>query len=152
MAGIVRITGACILFCLLAVPGRAANEIQPGLWQDTETGEVNGKPQPSKVSTDCIKSEDAKDPVKAARASMKDMDAKQCGKFDIKESGNIILLALKCGDPKQGAMDISVVWTIVDSQHTTSVVQSEMTFGGQKLTSNLKTESKWIAAECKGKQ
>jgi Protein of unknown function (DUF3617) len=133
---------------VLISPAAQALEIQPGLWQDTETGEVNGQPQPPKVTTDCIKPEDAKDPVKAAQAQMKDMDAKQCSKSSISQSGNQMIFEMKCGDPKQGSMDVSVIWTFLDAQHTSTVAKSVMAFGGQKMTSNLKTESKWIAAAC----
>src|ERR1700688_3952874 len=148
MTIILRAAAGLLCVTLAAQPALAV-EIEPGMWQDNETGDVNAKVQPPKVSTDCISPQDAKDPVKTAQASMKDMDTKQCGKFDIKQSGNQILLALKCSDPKQGAMEISVVWTFLDAQHTTSVAKSVMSFGGQAITSNLKTESKWIAAACK---
>ncbi len=140
---------ALAVAALLVSPAAQALEIQPGLWQDTETGDVNGKPQPPKVTTDCIKADDAKDPVKAAQAAMKDMDATQCSKSGLSQSGNQVIFEMKCGDPKQGSMDISVVWTFIDAQHTSTVAKSVMAFGGQKLTSNLNTESKWIAAACK---
>ena len=39
-------------------------KIQPGLWQDTEITEINGKKEPPKAATDCAKPDDAKDPVK----------------------------------------------------------------------------------------
>ncbi len=134
--------------CFATLPARAAIDLDPGMWQDTDTGDVNGAPSPPKVSTDCVKPEDAKNPVKAARASMKDFDAKQCSKYDVKESGNTVLLDLKCGDPKEGAIEVSVIWTIVDARHTTSVAKSVMAFGGQTITSNVKTESKWLASAC----
>ncbi len=37
---------------LAAQPARAAIELTPGTWQDTETGEENGKPVPPQVTTD----------------------------------------------------------------------------------------------------
>jgi hypothetical protein len=41
------------------------------MWQDTETGEENGKPAKPEVTSDCMTPEEAKDPVKAL-AVMKD--------------------------------------------------------------------------------
>ncbi len=87
---------------VLAVhPAQAANEIQPGLWQDPETGDVNGKQTPPKAATDCVKPEDAKDPVKMIQAYFKEQ-ALQCAKLRVKENGNVILFEMQCSDPKQG--------------------------------------------------
>jgi hypothetical protein len=133
---------------MIANPARAANEIQPGLWQDTETGDVNGKQTPPKVSTDCVKPEDAKDPAKMIQASMKDQ-AQQCSKFNVRETGNVILFEMQCGDPKQGAIDMTMTYTVHSPQHTSSTGRSTMTMLGQKTVSTLTTESKWLAAACK---
>jgi hypothetical protein len=124
-----------------------AIDLQPGLWQDTETGEVNGKPMPPKVSTDCMTPEEAKDPVKSAQAALKEQQA-ECSKADVKQNGNLITFEMKCGNPQQGSIDITVAYTILSPQHTTSVAKSTMNFGGQKMTSNITTDSKWVGA-CK---
>jgi hypothetical protein len=147
---------ACAFFIAAALfaapPACAANDIQPGLWQDTETGDVNGKPMPPKVSSECVSVEEAKDIAKRAQAelqkSMKEQ-AQQCSQLAIKETGNTILFEMKCGDPKQGAIDVTSVITIQSSQHTTNVTKSTMSFMGQKIVSNLTTDSKWVAAACK---
>jgi hypothetical protein len=64
MEFIFRVIIAASLVLSFARNGRAANEIQPGLWLETETGDVNGRPPPPKVTTDCVKPEGAKDPAK----------------------------------------------------------------------------------------
>ncbi|HVV62194.1 MAG TPA: DUF3617 domain-containing protein [Pseudolabrys sp.] len=134
---------------LFAFDARAI-DLQPGLWQDTETGEVNGKPMPPKVSTDCMTPEEAKDPVKQAQAALKDQQ-EQCSKADVRQNGNVITFEMKCGDPKQAQIDMTVAFTILTPQHTTSVAKSTMKFGGQTMTSNIATDSKWIGA-CKDKK
>ncbi len=58
--------------------------------QDTEISSVNGKAEPPRVSTDCVKPEDAKDPAQMIQASFKDQ-AQQCKKLNVKETGNVIL-------------------------------------------------------------
>jgi hypothetical protein len=129
-----------------------ALDIQPGLWQDTETGEANGKPMPRKVSTNCVTPTDAKEIVKRAQAelqkAMKDQ-AQKCSKLDIRQAGNVITFEMKCGDPKQGSIDATTVITIQSPQHTTNVAKSTINFIGQKMVSTITTDSKWIAAECK---
>jgi hypothetical protein len=139
------------LACLLVLPARAANDIQPGLWQDTETGEVNGQKQQPKVTTECIKPEEAKDIVKKARvemqASFKESGemAKACSKLDVQEKGNVIYFEMKCGSKEMGGtMEVSMTMTINSPTSTTSVGKTLMSFGGQKLSSNLTTQSKYI--------
>lgn len=140
-----------VLSMAWTVSARAAPEITPGLWEDTETGEVNGQKQPPKVTRECIKPEDAKDIVKRARAEMQQSIkesgemAKSCSKLDIQERGNVITFDMKCGGPQLGGtMEVSMVMTINSSTSTTSVGKSSMSFGGQKMTSNLTTQSKYV--------
>ncbi len=136
---------------LLGAPARAL-EVQPGLWQDTETAVLNGQAQPPEVMTDCIKPEDAKDIVKTAQAQMKERvkdQPQQCSKVDIKQNGNVILFEMKCGDPKQAIeVTMTMTMTVNSPQSTTSVVKSTMSMGGQTMVISGKTESKWIAASC----
>ncbi len=138
---------------LLAGPAYAL-DVQPGLWQDSETAEINGKVYPPEVTTDCIKPEDAKDIVKAALAhkkeSMMNDRPQECSKFDFKQNGNVMLFEMKCRDPKQGAIGVSMTMTMTvnSPQSTSSVVKSTMSVGGQTMVTSAKTESKWISASC----
>ena len=137
---------------LVIVPPAHALDIQPGLWQDTETGQVNGKPIPRKVSTNCVTPREAKDVVNRAQAnlqkSMKDV-AQKCSKLDIRQDDNIVTFEMKCGDPKQGAIDATTVITVHSPRHTTNVARSSIDFMGQKTVSTIMTDSRWIAAQCK---
>jgi hypothetical protein len=135
-------------YMIAAQPAFAANELQPGLWQDTKTGEANGKPLPPKVTTSCVTPEDSKDPVKMLQAEMK-KDTQQCNKLDVKQNGNVIIFDMKCGDPKEGAIDMTMTYTVHSPQHSSSVGKTTMTIMGQKMTSTLITDGKWIAAKCK---
>jgi hypothetical protein len=143
-----RIVGIALFVTLFALPAYAANEIQPGLWQDSETSEVNGQPSPPKVSTNCVTPQDAQDPVKMIKEGMKDQ-AQQCSKFIVQTKGNAILFEMVCGDPKQGAIDMTMTYTVHSPQQTSSVTKSTMSMMGQKFVTNLATESKWLAAACK---
>jgi hypothetical protein len=123
-------------------------EIQPGLWQDTEITEINGKKEPPKAPTDCAKPDDAKDPVKLIKESMKDQQQK-CQRLDVRQKGNAILFDMNCGDPKQGAIELSIVYTINSPQSTSNTAKSIMTMMGQKIVSSVATELNWRAATCK---
>ena len=51
-----------LVVCLFAAhPARAAIELEPGMWQDTETGEENGKPAKPEVTSNCMTPEEAKE-------------------------------------------------------------------------------------------
>jgi hypothetical protein len=142
-----RISGIALFALLCVGPAYAANEIQPGLWQDSETGDVNGKPVPPKVSTNCVTPQDAQDPVKMIKEGMKDQ-AQQCSKFNVQTNGSVILFEMVCGDPKQGSIDMTMTYIVHSPQSTSSVTKSTMSMMGQKIVSNLATESKWLAATC----
>jgi hypothetical protein len=153
MRPILSIVGVAVL---LAGPAYAI-EIQPGLWQEAETAEVNGEVYPPAVMTDCITPEDAKDIVKTAQEQMKASIMKDqpqgCGKLDVKQNGNAILLEMKCIDPKQGAIDVSMTMTMTvnSPQSTTKLAKATMSVGGQTMITNAKTESKWLSASCEKK-
>ena len=131
---------------LAAQPARAAIDLTPGTWQDTETGEENGKPVPPQVTTDCMTPEEAKDPVKILTA-MKDQ-AGECGKLDIKQSGNVVTFIMQCGEPEQLAMDMQATYTFIDARHYTGVLTSTVILAGKKTTANKYVNSVWVGV-CK---
>jgi hypothetical protein len=139
------LAGVCTL---AAAPAHAANELQPGLWQDTESGEANGKPIPPKVTTSCVTPEDARDPVKMLQDEMK-KEAQECSKTNIKQNGNVILFEMKCGDPKQMEIEMTLTYTVHSPQHSSSIGKTTMTIVGRKLTSTTVSDGKWIAEKCK---
>jgi hypothetical protein len=139
---------ALMLAVLLSAAARATVELEPGQWQDTETGMENGKPAKPEVTTDCMTAEDAKDPVQSL-AKMQAEGAGKCETLDIKPNGNVVSLTMKCGDDKQGSMQISGTFTFIDRKHYTTSMKSVVTFGGQKMTADKEIDSKWIGAACK---
>ncbi len=143
-----RISGIGLFVLLCALPAYAANEIQPGLWQDSETMTVGSKAEAPKISTNCVTPQDAQDPVKMIKEGMKDQ-AGQCSKFNVQTNGNVILFEMNCGDPKQGSIEMTMTYTVHSPQHTSSVGKSTMLMMGQNIVSNVTTESKWLAAACK---
>lgn len=123
-------------------PAIAAVELQPGNWQDTETGIEDGKPVPPEVTTDCMTPEEAKDPVKVLTA-MKDQ-AGQCQKLDVRQSGNVVTFIMQCGDPNQMSIDMLATYTFIDARHYSGTLKSTVILAGKKTTADKKVESKWI--------
>ena len=131
---------------LLAAPAYAAIELEPGMWQDTETGTEDGKPLKPDVSTDCMTPEEAKDPLKGL-AAMSDI-GEQCKTKDVKQSGNTVTLVVQCGGPNRMSADMTTTYTFVDRKHYTGTIKSTVTMAGKQITFDKKVDSKWIGA-CK---
>lgn len=147
MCTIFRVAALGLVACLLSVPpAHATIELEPGLWQDTETGTENGQPTKPQVTTECMTPEDAKDPVKALTAER--AQAGQCKTFEVKPNGNTVTYTMQCGDGKQMSFDIVGAVTFIDRKNYTGTLKSIVIFAGQKMTSDKKIESKWIGA-CK---
>jgi hypothetical protein len=127
---------------LLTAPARAAIELEPGQWQDTESGTEDGKPVKPEVTSDCMSPEEAKDPVKQLSV-MKDTGG-QCKKLDIKESGNTVSIVMLCGDPKEMLIDLTGSYTFVDRKHYTGTMKSVITIAGKTSTANKTVDSKWL--------
>jgi hypothetical protein len=127
---------------LLTAPARAAIELEPGQWQDTESGTEDGKPVKPEVTSDCMSPEEARDPVKQLSV-MKDTGG-QCKKLDIKESGNTVSIVMLCGDPKEMLIDLTGSYTFVDRKHYTGTMKSVITIAGKTSTANKTVDSKWL--------
>ena len=125
----------------------AALEIEPGEWQSRETSAVDGKPSPPEVSTDCVTPEDARDPLKALSAMQGETGGK-CQLFDVKQAANLVSFVMKCGDPQEGSIEMTATFSFENSRHYTGALTSVMAMAGQKTTSTMSVDAKWIGA-CK---
>jgi hypothetical protein len=94
--------------------------------------------------------EDAKDPVKSL-SKMQAEGAGQCQTMDVKQNGKVVSLTMKCGDEKQGSVELSGTFTFIDRKHYQTSMKSTISFGGQKMTADKQVDSKWVSAECKKK-
>ena len=135
-AGLLASSGVC-----------AAFEIEPGQWENTETSDVDGKPGKPELSTECVTPQDARDPLKAL-SGMQEQSGSKCKMADVKQSGNVVSFAMKCGDPKEGSIDMTASFTFENSRHYTGVITSVMSIADQKMTSKMSIEAKWLGA-CK---
>jgi len=147
LAGII-VAGVVAIGLLSAVPARAKTVLDPGLWQDTETGTENGKPVKPKVTTDCMSKKDAAYPAKAL-SEMKSSAGQQCSKVEVNHADSGFSIVMHCGDPKRFAMDMAATFTIQDRRHYSGLVKTTVVFSGRKMTGEKRIASKWIAASCK---
>ena len=134
------------LLMMLIAPARAAHELDPGLWQLTETGSENGNPVKPEVSTDCLSPEDARDPVKTI---LKDTEGRQCDTLNVKENGNTAAVEMKCVDSSKMRIEIDMTITFDNARHYSGTTRSLVTFGGQKIASEKTVDAKWLAAVCR---
>ena len=132
---------------LMAVlPARAAHELDPGLWQLTETGLADGKPAKPEVSSDCLSPEEARDPVKTI---LKDTEGQKCETLKVTENGNTAMVEMKCGDPRRTWMGIDMTINFESARHYSGTIKSLVIFGGQRVASEKTIDAQWIAAACK---
>jgi regulator of protease activity HflC (stomatin/prohibitin superfamily) len=135
-------------FGLAIVPSSSrAIELQPGQWQETETGSENGKATPAETTTSCMTPAEAKDPLKGL-ALDKDMKG-QCKTFDVKKSATGLSLRMQCGDAKQFAMDMTASFAFVSAKQYTGTIKSSVSMMGKTTTADKTIQARWIGAQCK---
>jgi hypothetical protein len=130
----------------LAAPPAHAVQLEPGLWQDVETGKDNGKTTKPEVHTTCMSPEEARDPVKTI---LKDSEGQKCDKYDVKENGNTVTAEIRCGDPKEMRMEIDMTINFASTKHYYGTMKSLVIFKGIKSTSEATINSTWLSASCK---
>jgi len=134
------------LLLFAATPAHAAIQLEPGNWQDTETGTEDGKPVPPQVTTDCMTPEEAADPVKVLTAMKAGAD--KCEKLELKQNGNVVTFTMRCGDPKQMSFDIEATYTFINAKHYAGTMKSTVILAGKKTTADKKVDSVWLGV-CK---
>jgi hypothetical protein len=136
------------VFLLAAPPARAEIALQPGLWQETETGFENNQPAKSETSTRCMTAEEAAQPNKAVV-----FDAvlrKHCQALDYKRAGDKLTLRLQCG--AQGfAVNIAASFIIHSPQHYSGIMKLAIHLATMKFAADKTIDARRIG-ECKEKQ
>jgi hypothetical protein len=127
----------------LAFPVRASIEIQPGLWEGTETGNFNGEQGEPEPISECIGPDDAKDIVKKLRADMMRKLQGQCSKLDVRENGNVVTLEVKCDDA-QASVEATMTTTVQSMTSTRTAAQMIMTAGPQRAVVKMARQSKYV--------
>jgi hypothetical protein len=132
------------LALIAALPARAM-QLEPGLWQDTETGKDNGAAAKPEVHTSCLSPEEARDPVKTI---LKDSEGQKCDKYEVKENGDTVTVEIKCGDPKDTRMELDMTVKFITAKHYSGTMKSRVIFKGVESTSEGTIDSVWLAPSC----
>ncbi len=135
---------------LAAAPTHAAITLQPGEWQETATGTEDGKPVPPEVDKSCMTAEEARDATNIVKEMKEQMqkDAGACQKFEVRESGNSVVFAMRCGDAKQFLFDISGTYTFVSATRYSGTMKSAVTMMGKTMAQDKKIEAVRVG-DCK---
>jgi hypothetical protein len=143
---------ACFIFaatCLLAVTtARAEVQLQPGLWQETETGSENNQPVKVETSTRCMTAEEALQPGKAV--VFDETLRKHCKALDYKRSGDLLTLRMQCR--ALGFMVyVGATFTLHSPQHYSGVMKVAIQLATLKFNTDKKIDAHRIG-ECKERE
>ena len=137
--------------CLLAAPpARAEIKLEPGSWQQVESGSENGEAAEPVAYVDCLTPEQAKDPIKAMSdlKEMGELIGRQCKELDVHQGADTISVKFSCGDEATNFLGLSMEFKFLDARHYPGTVKSSFVFKGEKTTSDKTIEAKWLKAEC----
>jgi hypothetical protein len=131
---------------VLSAPlARAEVALQPGLWQEVETGSENGQPAKSETSTRCMTAEEARQPSKAV--VFDETLRKHCKALNYKRTGDNLALRLQCGT--QGfTVNIGATFIFHSPQHYSGVMKVAIQLATMKFTAD-KTIDATRIGECK---
>jgi len=150
-----RITiGAVLLaLCLAAFPARAEIKLDPGTWQQVESGSEDGKPAEPVTYTDCLTPEQARDPIKALSAlkELGSLIGQHCQNLQVHQEADAGSVDFACGDEKTNYIAISFTFKIHDARHYSGTVKSTFVFKGRKTSSDKSIDATWLKAECEKK-
>jgi hypothetical protein len=142
-----KLVGAFMLLAFglaAALPARAV-QLEPGLWQDTETGKDDGAATKPEVHTSCLSPEEARDPVKTI---LKDSEGQKCDKYEVREDGDTVTVEIKCGDPKDTRMELDMTIKFMTTKHYSGTMKSRVVFKGVESRSEGTIDSVWLASSC----
>ncbi len=130
---------------LPAPAARAEVALQPGLWQETETGSENNQPARSETSTRCMSAEEARQPNKAV--VFDEVLRKHCKALDYERTEDNLSLRLQCGAP--GLMvNVGATFTFHSPQHYSGLMKVAIQLATMKFTADKTIDAKRIG-ECK---
>jgi hypothetical protein len=132
--------------CFLAATGaRAETQLQPGLWQETETGSENDQPAKVETSSRCMTAEEAKQPSKAIVFDQ--IIRQKCEVLELNRTGDDLAFRMQCGT-KGFAVNMGANFTIHTPQHYSGAIKASLRLGTFRLTADKKIDARRIG-ECK---
>lgn len=134
--------------CLAAPAADAAMHLEPGLWQQTETGTEDGKPVAPQVIHDCLTADNARDPVKAL-TQLKNTAGQHCKTMQVQENGDQLSFEMECGDPQRAFISLSMHVTFFGARHYGGTIKSIISVAGHTVSGDKHLDSIWLGPNCK---
>jgi hypothetical protein len=119
------------LFCFFVAAGlpgalaRAEVQLQPGLWQEVETGTENGMPTKSET-TRCMTAEEAKQPSKTI--VLDEELRKHCKTLAFERAGDQLTIRLQCG-AEAFALSVDAAFTVDTPQRYHGTIKASLNIG-----------------------
>jgi Protein of unknown function (DUF3617) len=122
---------ALALLCVVAAPPPAAADgIEPGLWQITETIVMNGNRTPSQTKTRCLSVEQAGDTAKTFSPEYRTVNS-DCERAEFLSTASRLKWRMLCKG--QLDMDVSGDFTFDTPKHYSAKIESKGSMGGQTM-------------------
>lgn len=136
-------SGAAFALCLFGRVAVAEVQLQPGLWQEIETGSENGRPAKSETSTRCMTAQEAAQPSKAV--VFDEELRRHCRTLDFKRKDDVLAIRLQCG--RQGlTVNIAATFTFHTPQHYSGTMKLAIRLGRIKLSTDKTIDAHRIGA------
>lgn len=139
-----------VLAGLLApvLPAWGMVALQPGLWQETETGSENNQPGKVETTTRCMTAEEARQPGKAV--VFDEQVRRHCRVLELNRAGDVLSFRMQCGTGEV-AVNMGATFTLHTPQHYSGTIKASLKLGMMRLNADKKIDAKRIG-ECVGRQ
>jgi hypothetical protein len=135
------------LFCAAAAPlPAAADGIEPGLWQVTETIIMNGNRTPSQTRTRCLSAEQAGDTATTFSPEYRTVNS-DCERAEFSSTASRLKWRMLCKG--QLDMDVSGDFTFDTPKHYTAKIESKGSMGGRTMVETSVSIDGEHLGECK---
>src|SRR5580704_6648718 len=129
-AAAARLFPLALLFAATATLPAAADGIEPGLWQITETIIMNGNRTPSQMRTRCLSAEQAGDTATTFSPEYRTVNS-DCERAEFSSTAERLKWRMLCKG--QLDMDVSGDFTFDTSKHYSAKIESKGSMGGQTM-------------------
>jgi hypothetical protein len=145
-AAAIATTHALALLCAAATLPAAADGIEPGLWQITETIIMNGNRTPSQTKTRCLSAEQAGDTATTFSPEYRTVNS-DCERAEFSSTASRLKWRMLCKG--QLDMDVSGDFAFDTPKHYSAKIESKGSVAGRTMVETSVTIDGEHLGECK---
>jgi Protein of unknown function (DUF3617) len=145
-AAAARLLPLALLGAIAAPLPAAADGIEPGLWQITETIIMNGNRTPSQMRTRCLSAEQAADTAATFSPEYRTVNS-DCERAEFSSTASRLKWRMLCKG--QLDMDVSGDFTFDTPKHYSAKIESKGSMGGRTMVETSVTIDGEHLGECK---